>query len=985
MYKRIITFLLLLLSLSCSGAGKKETHYTDLVDPFIGTEGHGHTYPGASLPFGMVQLSPDTRLTGWDGCSGYHYSDSTIYGFSHTHLSGTGVSDYGDILLMPTVGRIQLAKGNEKDTRSGYCSRFSHDNEKASPGYYSVVLDDYNVIVELTVTKRAGFHQYIFSKSDSANIIIDLTHRDPVFESHVSFISDTEIEGARRSRAWAKDQYIYFVAVFSKPFSSFGIAVDDTMSENVEKAEGKNIKAFVTFQSEEQDEIFIKVGISAVSIDGARKNLHREIPDWNFEGVRNRASQEWNRALGKIHIEGGTQEQRTIFYTCLYHALLNPNLFMDVDGKYRGMDLNIHQADDFENYTVFSLWDTFRATHPLFTIIEPYRTVDFIRTFLAQYEHGGSLPVWELAGNETGCMIGYHAVSVIADAYLKGIRDFDSEKAYEAMKHSAEQDHHGLKHYRDVGYIPADKEGESVSKTLEYAYDDWCIAQMARELGRMEDYKRYIRRAQSYKNLFDTSSGFLRAKMNGCWVSPFDPWEVNFHYTEANSWQYSFFVPQDINGLIRLMGGKKEFGKKLDELFSADSKITGRQQVDITGMIGQYAHGNEPSHHIAYLYSYANQPWKTQQRVRNIMDELYSAQPDGLCGNEDCGQLSAWYVFSALGFYPVTPGQRIYGIGAPLFKKAIITLDKQKSFVVEARNVSDKNMYIQSATLNGEPYAKSYLNHSDIVRGGEIIFTMGAEQNTMWGNDQDDVPHSSISDHLILAVPYMISDSRTFTDAIEIGLGSITEGTTIFYTTDGTEPTVQSHLYTEPMRLQKTTTVKAVSMKDGMPPSSVVTAEFTKIPGGRSIQLNTAYSSQYAAGGQMALIDRIRGSDDFRTGSWQGYQGVDIDAVVDLGKTIDIHRISTGFLQDQMSWIFMPTKVEYAISVDGETFTIVATLKNNVPPNQDEAVIQQFAEDSMNRKARYVRIRAKNRGVCPEWHRGAGGKAWLFVDEIVIE
>jgi predicted alpha-1,2-mannosidase len=979
---KILIALTIFIS-ACSLA--TETKYTDYVDPFIGTGGHGHTYPGASLPFGMVQLSPDTRLKGWDGCSGYHHSDTVVYGFSHTHLSGTGCSDYGDILFMPTTGKVQLQKGDEKNTEAGYCSKFKHENEEASPGYYSVLLEDYNIKVELTVTKRVGFHRCTFPKNDNANIIIDLTHRDQVLESKIRIVGNTEVEGMRRSKAWAKDQHIYFVAKFSKPFNSYGIAIDDEIEEGIQEASGKNVKAFVQYETKENEKILVKVGISAVSIEGARKNLEVEITNWGFDRIRNEATAEWNQVLSKIQIEGGTKEQKIIFYTALYHTLLNPNLFMDVDRKYRGTDLKVHQAADFENYTVFSLWDTYRATHPLFTIIEPGRTVDFIKTFIAQYENGGRLPMWELAGNYTGCMIGYHSIPVIVDAYIKGIRDFDVEKAYEAMKHSAEQDHLGLKYYTALGYIPASEEAESVSKTLEYAYDDWCIAQMAKELGKEDDYKRYIQRAQYYKNIFDPSTGFMRAKMNGIWFSLFDPTEVNFNYTEANAWQYSFYIPQDVEELIKLMGGKEKFVEKLDELFTTSSEMTGRHQADISGMIGQYAHGNEPSHHMAYLYNYANEPWKTQQRVREIMDLLYTSEPDGLCGNEDCGQMSAWYILNALGFYPVCPGQEIYVIGIPLFDKATINVGKGRQFVIKAKNISDKNIYIQKVALNGKLYQKSYLKHHDIMRGGELVFEMGSEPNKVWGSGKNDIPHSVISEYEILPVPFVSTGTRIFVESTEVELASFIDDVKIYYTLDGSTPTVSSNLYTSPIKLTESTTLKAFAFKDGMPKSFIITAEFNKIPPGRSIKLNTSYSFQYSAGGDMALIDCIRGSEDFRTGTWQGYQGVDLDAVIDLGQLKKISHISTGFLQDQGSWIFMPSEVEYAISVDGHNFHVVTTIKNDIPQEQEGAIIKNFSVENINQQARFVRVRAKNIGVCPEWHRGAGSKAWIFVDEIVIE
>jgi predicted alpha-1,2-mannosidase len=955
------------------------------VDPFIGTGGHGHTYPGASLPFGMIQLSPDTRLTGWDGCSGYHYSDGVVYGFSHTHLSGTGCSDYGDILFMPTVGAILHERGSEDDPDSGYSSRFRHETERASPGYYRVMLDDYGVTVELTVTERAGLHRYIFPETNEANIIIDLTHRDEVIESAISVVGDAEIEGFRRSRAWAKDQYLYFAARFSRPFHSFGIASRDTVLHGCRSAAGRDLKAFVRFRSDGHEPAVAAVGISAVSIEGARLNREAEIGTRKFDEVLREAERMWDRALRKIAVGGGTPADRRIFYTAFYHTLLAPNLFMDVDGSYRGRDLDVHRTDDFTYYTVFSLWDTFRAVHPLFTILEPERTVDFIKTFLAQYEQGGRLPVWELAANETNCMIGYHAVSVIADAFIKGIRGFDVELAFEAMKNSGEEDGRGLEHYRKYGYIPADGDGESVSKTLEYAYDDWCIAQVAKALGREADYRRYLQQAQYYKNIFDTASGFMRAKINATWVAPFDPAEVNFNYTEANAWQYSFCVPQDVEGLIELFGGRAAFVSRLDELFTTDPGTSGREQPDITGLIGQYAHGNEPSHHMAYLYGYAGESWKTQQRVREIMAAMYSDRPDGLCGNEDCGQMSAWYIFSAIGFYPVTPGSDIYIIGSPLFDSVTIDVGGGRSFVIRAQNVSPRNTYIQSAYLNGEEYTKSFLRHRDIARGGELVFEMGAEPNREWGSGTEDRPRSAITEHPILPVPSIEPVPRAFTGSAEIALRSPVEGARIHYTTDGTEPTGRSPVYTEPLTIAASTTVRAYAEKERLPRSFAVTAEFNRIPESMAIVIDMPYSPMYAAGGDLALIDRIRGGNDFRTGTWQGFHGVDLVAVVDCGSVRTIEMIATGFLQDVSSWIFMPLEVEYAVSVDGASYTVVTLVENDVPQDERDVIVKDFAGDELHARGRYIRVWARNIGVCPAWHKGAGHKAWIFADEIIIE
>jgi len=971
------------------------------VDPFIGTAGHGHTFPGATMPFGMVQLSPDTRLTGWDGCSGYHYSDHIIYGFSHTHLSGTGISDYGDILLMPTVGEPYLnALDGPADlagarTRKGYASRFSHQNETARPGYYAVKLDDDNISVELTATRRAGFHRYSFPRTDHANIILDLAHRDKVLESYLRIVDNTHVEGFRRSEAWAKDQVVYFVAEFSQPFLASDIFVNDGSSAGLSEARGTNVKAFFRFSTLDGAPVLTKVAISAVSLEGARNNLAAELGHWDFEKTKTEAARAWNAELNKIEASGGTGAQLKNFYTALYHTMIAPNLFMDVDGQYLGRDFKIHKAENFENYTVFSLWDTFRAAHPLYTIIDQKRTVDFIKTFLAQYEQGGRLPVWELAANETDTMIGYHAVSVIADATVKGINPkgaggFDSEKAFAAMKHSAELRHFGLAAYLDHGYIDLEEERESVSRTLEYAYDDWCIAQAARMLGHTDDYNRFIERSQFYKNVFDAESGFMRPRTNANWLTPFDPREVNFSFTEANSWQYTFFVPHDVSGLVELMGGKQKFRARLDQLFTAESKTTGRDQADITGLIGQYAHGNEPSHHMAYLYNYVNQPWKTQSRVRQILDNFYRPEPDGLIGNEDCGQMSAWYVLSAAGFYPVTPGSTLYVIGTPLFPEVRFNLENGKTFVIKARGVSAKNIYIRAAHLNGKAYNKSYLDHSDLMAGGELDLEMAAQPNLKWGATESDVPVSRIEARQIVPVPVIRAAGKTFKDRLEIEMITGERDKKIHYTTDGLEPGPRSALFTKPFFVDRSSTIKAVAINSDGRRSLVATAHYHKIPHNWTITLNSKYSSQYTGGGDFALIDGIRGTTNWSGGAWQGYWGQDLVAVIDLGKVQSLSKLGAGFLQDVGSWIWMPRSVDFEISLDGRNFVPAVTIPNEVPDGSGRdgstgAIIKEFVTRIPPQKARYVRVRAHNYGKIPSWHPGKGGDAWIFVDEIIVE
>jgi predicted alpha-1,2-mannosidase len=942
---------------------------TRYVDPFIGTGGHGHTFPGPSLPFGMVQLSPDTRLTGWDSCSGYHYSDNLIYGFSHTHLSGTGIPDYSDVLFMPMIGLHSFDAKATGSSNRGYANTFTHANESASPGYYRVKFDD-GLQAELTTTRRVGFHRYTFpDHTDVGNVILDLTHRDRVLDSALTIVDKQHIEGFRRSSSWARNQVVYFVAEFSRPFQSVATTA----------LQGQNVKAAFRFDLPEK--ILVKVGISAVSIEGARKNLNAELNHWDFEKVRRDAADSWNRELNKIEVTGGDEAQLKSFYTALYHADLTPNLFMDVDGQYLGRDFKIHKAEGFDYYTVFSLWDTFRAAHPLYTLIDQKRTTDFINTFLAQYQQAGRLPVWELAANETDTMIGYHAVSVIADAVAKGIQGFDRELAFEAMKHSAELRHFGLAAYVDHGFIERDDERESVSKTLEYAYDDWCIAVVAHALGHTDDYNRYIRRAQSYKNVFDRETGFVRPRTNAGWVTPFDPREVNFNFTEANSWQYSFFVPQDIRGLIELMNGEVNFATKLDQLFIAESKTTGREQADITGLIGQYAHGNEPSHHIAYLYDYAHQAWKTQYRVRQIMDDFYKATPDGLIGNEDCGQMSAWYVLSALGFYPVTPGSPVYAIGTPLFPEIKVHLESGRSFIVKANNVSRGNFYIQSAKLNGEPYHDLFINHADLMAGGELIFEMGEKPNHTWATE---APVSEITTQQILAVPVLDASGKTFSDRMQLRFKP-DRNTNVYYTIDGSEPDKNSTRFRAPFLIDKTSTVKFRAFDDSGHSSQVGIANFLKLQHHWKLTLLSKYDSQYPGGGDQALIDGVRGTTNLNSVAWQGYQGKDLIAIIDLSHVERVTKLGASFLQDVGSWIMMPPLVSFEVSIDGKNYTPVLSIANDVSPQNYDPTIKNFNGTIAPRNVRYVKVHAQNFGKLPNWHAGAGGDAWIFADEIIIE
>lgn len=952
--------------------------HTQYVNPFVGTGGHGHTYPGACVPFGMVQLSPDTRLEGWDGCSAYHYSDDTIYGFSHTHLSGTGCSDYGDILLMPVDHEVVLSNYNWK-------SHFSHDSESARPGYYKVTLNDQKVTAELTATARTGFHRYTFTNKETPAVVVDLKHRDQVLSSWIKLLNDSTIVGYRQSKTWAADQRVYFVAIFSKPIKEMLISKDEKTASKSKGAKGKNIKALLRFDPIATGQLLVKVALSAVSTDNALLNLRTEIPGNDFDAVANSADACWEKELSKIDVQGNSVTLQTNFYTALYHAFLQPNIYNDVNGAYRGRDMKVHQTNGSDYYTVFSLWDTYRATHPLYTLVQQKRTADFINTFIAQYEQGKLLPVWELSSNETYCMIGYHAVSVISDAYVKGIQGFDAEKALAAMQHSAQQNHHGLDAYKKQGYISSADASESVSKTLEYAYDDWCIAQMAQLMEKYGDYSTYIQRAQSYKNLYDPSTGFMRARNNGGWFKPFDPSEVNFNYTEANAWQYSFYVPQDIQGWTKLMGGQARLAEFLDALFGASSKTSGRDQADISGLIGQYAHGNEPSHHMAYLYNYAAQPWKTQAMVHRLQNEMYRNAPDGLCGNEDCGQMSSWLVLSSMGFYPVTPGSEAYMIGTPMFDNAVLHLENGKEFVIETENLTEENFYIQSATLNGQPFDRCYINHSEIMNGGSIHFNMGPKPNTSWGLMQMEAFPSAIKDELISPAPFVIEGSYIFNDSTTLQLSHSDPNAIIRYTLNGGVPDATSAVYKTPVTITTTTKLQMTATLPGCKEGKVVTAEFTKIDSRRQLKIAYPYAPQYAAGGNNALIDYIYGGDDFRTGAWQGYEGIDLNAVLDLGEVQGVSAVSIRFLQDMRSWIFMPLDVEILLSADGKTYKSIGAIKTNTPKVKSEVVIEIFKQKTKPTQARYVKIIARNLGTCPDWHPGAGGKCWIFADEITIE
>lgn len=721
--------------------------YTGYVNPFIGTGGHGHTHPGAMLPHGMIQPGPDTRIDGWDSCSGYYYEDSTINGFAHTRLSGTGCADFGDFLLMPTVGEQKVEYLGKESQQRPFASAFSHRNEYAEPGYYSVFLDTYGVKAELTATERAAMHRYTFPESKESGFILDMDYniqQQTNLVMEVEAVNDTVLCGYKRSAYWAWQQDLYFYAVFSKPFTH--TLYTDTIEEG-----GQQIpvcKMLLRFDTAEDEQVMVRFSISSVDGEGARQNLLAELPDWDFDKVRADARKTWNDCLSKIEVKTEDPDQLAIFYTAMYHAFLSPNLFTDVDGRYLGMDLKVHTTDKEDPvYTTFSIWDTFRALHPLLTIIDPHTNESYIRSLLKKQREGGVFPKWDCAANYTGTMIGYHAASIITDAYVKGYRDFDVREAYQACLRTAEYDTTGIvgpkwlvpfvmpraRYYKDaLGYIPCDLENESVAKALEYAYDDWCISVLADSLGDVETRDKYARFAGAYKSYFDPETRFMRGRdSKGKWRTPFNPRSSTHRsddYCEGTAWQWTWFVPHDVPGLVGLMGGEEAFVGKLDSLFTVSSELEGETvSADISGLIGQYAHGNEPSHHIIHLYNYVNRPWRTQELVDSVLHSQYRNAPDGLSGNEDCGQMSAWYILNAMGFYQVCPGELVYSIGRPLFEEVIIHLPGQKDFVIRTKNNSKENKYVQSILLNGKPLEQPFFTHSDLTAGGVMEISMGAE------------------------------------------------------------------------------------------------------------------------------------------------------------------------------------------------------------------------------------------------------------------
>ena len=930
-----------------------------LPNVFIGTGGHGHTHPAAQRPFGMVQLGLDTRLDGWDGCSGYHYSDSLLFGFSHTHLSGTGVSDYGDVLFRPQTGPL----------RADFPPMpFRHNAETAVPGYYAVDLPTEKIKVECTSSERVGRHRYSIPPGSAFRIWIPMQHRDHAFDYALRATSSTSAKGHRHSKAWATKQRLFFTIHASVPFVL---------------SEGQPGVYVLEFEPSD-GRVEVDVALSGVDEEGAEKNWSAEVENRSFDQTLLEAKKAWLTELSKVKMEGQPNDQ-IILSTALYHAFSVPNLWSDVDGRFRGMDDQIHQDTSLERYTVFSLWDTYRTAHPLYALLQPERMEGFLATILDHFDHSGRLPVWELAANETNCMIGYHAVSVLADAYAKGYRGFDLQRAIKAATATAEAPVFGLPAYQKQGYLTIQNASESVSKTLEYAYDDWCIAQLALAAGDPFTAHRYLLRSTAYRHVTDRETGWARPRDNGGWLDPFEPREVNNHYTEANAWQYSFSPVHDLRGWMRILGkgdvanGQARLEAQLDALFGATSQTIGREQADITGLIGQYAHGNEPSHAIAYLYNATANPWKGQEKVHQILTTLYSNEPNGLSGNEDCGQMSAWYVMASLGLYPLVPGESRYAIGGMLWEKAEVQLPTGKTLRMQkmGEGPSVENVY-----FNGRSIQQAYVDHAELMEGGDwtVHQTKGP---TSWAKNS---PYINGVEIPATAAP-IIKVPRTFKGGAVAHIISQSPNDSLFLRINEGKATFIPTEYT--LELQKSTRLWAAHrLPDGSFGASAE-ATSTHIPHHYTVHYSSEPNRQYTGGSSDALVDGIQGDEEWRKGHWVGLQGKDLILTIDLGKKRKFSGVSLGLLKDIGSWIALPGEVSFfygkgqtELSSEWASMGTVDLWEESLTPSPSER--REISVSIGKQRARFLRIKIINAGVLPAYHPGAGGQTFFFLDELQL-
>lgn len=1005
---KFIFLLIQLLFYTSFILGQNKEELIQYVDPFIGTGAHGHTFPGATVPFGMLQVSPTNDFKNWDWCSGYHYSDTVIKGFAHNHLSGTGLAGLGDILLMPTTGQVKVNPGDEKDPSTGYRSRFSHQREDASAGYYEVVLDDYDIKVELTCSERVGLHRYTFPESSEANIIIDPNANimENVFETYVKIVSKTEIGGYKYCSGEGGERYVNFIAKFSKPFKNSGVVLNKEIQKGEKETKGESTKAFVTFDTKKGEQIEVKVALSYVSFDGARANLNTlsEKEDFNF--VYESAKNKWENVLNKIVVEG-TEKQKRIFYTGMYHSFIAPNLLSDADGKH--LVENQFYESEINQYSTFSTWDTFRALHPLFTIIEPEKDVEFVNSLISRYSLSKvGLPIWELTGHDNFCMIGHNTVPIITDAIVKELPGIDAETALAAMidasnntlRSSSNYGNNGIEEYLSLGYVPGGA-SQSVSLTLEYVYYDWCIYRTAKFLGDEKVAAEYLQRAKAYVNLFNEKEKYFWPKnIQGEWMEVnWESWdELISHYVSGNVWGYSTFLPHAIPHLIELQGGKEEFIEWLDSIIDDDSVIKGGQHVDISGFIGKYGHGDEPSQQFPYLYSFAGQPWKTQKIVRQVMDQFYNDTPDGLINNEDCGQMSAWYIFNAMGFYPVCPGDGKYIIGSPVLKHASINLPNGNKFRIDVKNNSEENVFVQSVILNGEDLHRSYILHKEIVNGGSIEFIMGKKPNKTWASNPENCPDYKNELKIYDAEPFSFAtlpifekeSIDVFADEYHIKLYCNSPGARIYYTTDGSEPIEYYNLYKNEIIINDEALLKAKAFSEGKPPSLIFQKQYyTSITAEKNseIKIIDLKENAYKYGeedGSLLLNSQI-GSIAFHDGKWSAWFGKDLDITIDLGELRKISEVTIGILTATGSWIFSPKSILVEGGLENNKMNkfgqkLFAVMENEYGP---ELIRHKIKFDKQ--KCRYLHIFVENTGIIPRWHGGHDTPAWLFVDEIFIK
>jgi len=1004
--RRLIIIAIVFVACSCSD---QEANNLDMVDPMIGTDGTGHTFPGATVPFGMVQLSPSNDFKGWAWCSGYHYQDSVLKGFAHTHISGAGLTGLGDFLFMPTTGEPKLLPGSEAEPETGYRSRFSHKRENASPGYYQVHLDDYDIRVELTAGRRSGYHRYTFKKEGAGNVIIDPTHSvgEAVIDAGVEFLSDTELRGFKKSTGDAgTPRTVFFYARFSKPFSAKGVYENGRLVKEKEKVNAPDARAYVRFNVEKGEKIEAGVALSFVNQKGAEENFEHETAGYSFDEALKNARDLWKEKLEKFDIEAQSKEDERTFYTAVYHSYISPNLIADVNGNY--IIEGEKYGEDPDHYSTFSTWDTYRALHPLFTIIDNKSNARFVQSLVSRhFVQKVGLPLWEFIGHDNKCMIGYNTVSPMVEAVLKNNEGVDAEKVYEAVtaaanntdpsKSSVVYGLNGMEGYLKMYRVPGEI-NTSVAKTTEQNYFDWCIAQLAKKLGKMEEYEYYKTRSLGYRDLFHPehkklwpkyASGKWRAMDTTSW------YDYEMNYVSGNIWGYSSYVPHDVSGLSNMIGGPGAFAHWLDDVFSDTVTLKGKKHVDISGFIGKYGHGDEPSHHMTYLYNYTGKPWKTQEKVRRVMRDFYSDEPDGLVNNEDLGQMSAWYVFSALGFYPVNPCGLYYDIGSPRVEKGTIHLENGKSFTVIARNNRENNVYIESATLNGEPFNRNYITHEEIMQGGVLKMTMGPEPNMERGITGQARPASSVEltgtskSERVVPAPFDDKKRFVFEEQTEVKLSCLDPEATIHYTLDGSSPDQSTERYTAAIRLTEQTTIKAIAVREGWTPSVVMEQTYVKgldLREGNDIGRIEITSPPDVRGDKRGRtqFDGIPATSYHSDKNWSVWRMKDAAWTVAFNETTTINRVTVTYLDHTGMNIFPPEAISLSFSRDGESFH---PLKE-----QTDIPVRETLNPEINRmtirfdpvKAKHLKVVVNPFGPMPNWYKGSGQPASLYIGELMI-